>query len=172
MQLARQHGKVVGSSQLAVLFSAHVCQALRLSTLTARVARGLDLGRLRDANTVSEITGPARTSDLTHRPPSSIACQANGALVRELRVSAVPCGAGLRGTVVTKEPALTQEPFDTSEETRRDRREHGGASQRPDDDELASRTEQERLEAGLEDYDPNDVPPATDPLPEELTESE
>ena len=67
---------------------------------------------------------------------------------------------------------MTEEPFDTSEETRRDRREHGGAPLRPDDDELASRTQQERVEVGLEDYDPNDVPPATDPLPEELTESE
>jgi hypothetical protein len=44
----------------------------------------------------------------------------------------------------------------------RDRGEHAGAPARPDDDALARRTEQERVEAGLEAYDPDDVPPATD----------
>jgi hypothetical protein len=35
-----------------------------------------------------------------------------------------------------------------------------------DDDELARRTEAERASAGLTDYDPADVPPATDdPVP-------
>ncbi len=48
---------------------------------------------------------------------------------------------------------------------RRDRREHGGASARPDDDELARRTEQERVDAGVDAYDPDDVPPATDEAP-------
>lgn len=45
---------------------------------------------------------------------------------------------------------------------RPDRREHGGAPLHPDDDELALRTERERVEAGLEPYAPDDVPPATD----------
>lgn len=44
----------------------------------------------------------------------------------------------------------------------RNRREHGGAADRVDDDELARRTESERATAGLIDYDPADVPPATD----------
>ena len=58
-------------------------------------------------------------------------------------------------------------------EVRRDRREHGGASERPDDDALAERTEQERVDAGVDDYDPNAVPPATDdPVPTDITESE
>jgi hypothetical protein len=47
----------------------------------------------------------------------------------------------------------------------RDRREHGGAPQRLDDDELAEITEDERVEAGLDDYNPDEVPAATDPLP-------
>jgi hypothetical protein len=47
----------------------------------------------------------------------------------------------------------------------RDRREHGGASQRLNDDELAEITEDERVEAGLDDYNPDEVPSATDPLP-------
>jgi hypothetical protein len=57
-----------------------------------------------------------------------------------------------------------------TEEFHRDRREHGGASQRPDDDRLARLTEEERVEAGLDAYDPDEVPPATDvpPLPENL----
>jgi hypothetical protein len=43
----------------------------------------------------------------------------------------------------------------------------------PDDDELARRTERERVEAGVDDYDPEDVPPATDaPVPTDLTETE
>jgi hypothetical protein len=60
-------------------------------------------------------------------------------------------------------------------EVRRDRREHGGGGMpgHVDDDALAERTEQERVELGLDDYDPDDVPPATDdPVPTDLTESE
>lgn len=49
---------------------------------------------------------------------------------------------------------------------RRDRREHGGAPDRFDDDALAARTEQERADAGVTDYDPDEVPPATDVDPE------
>src|SRR5947209_8411522 len=45
---------------------------------------------------------------------------------------------------------------------RRDRREHGGAPFHPDDDALAARTERERVDAGLEAFDEDDVPPATD----------
>ena len=44
----------------------------------------------------------------------------------------------------------------------RERREHGGASQRLSDDRLAELTEEERVDAGLEDYDPDEVPPATE----------
>jgi hypothetical protein len=51
---------------------------------------------------------------------------------------------------------------DAGPEIHRDRREHGGAPTHPDDDALARRTESERVEAGLDDYDPDDVPPATD----------
>jgi hypothetical protein len=47
-------------------------------------------------------------------------------------------------------------------EVHRDRREHGGAPTHPDDDALAARTEAERVEAGIDAYDPADVPPATD----------
>lgn len=47
----------------------------------------------------------------------------------------------------------------------RDRREHGGASPYLDDDALAARTERERVEAGLDAFDPADVPPATDAPP-------
>ena len=50
-------------------------------------------------------------------------------------------------------------------EVRRDRREHGGAPDRLDDDALARRTEQERVDAGIDAFDPDDVPPATDEAP-------
>lgn len=47
----------------------------------------------------------------------------------------------------------------------RDRREHGGAPQRLDDDTLAEMAENERVDAGLDDYNPDEVPPATDAPP-------
>jgi hypothetical protein len=53
----------------------------------------------------------------------------------------------------------------TEPEFHRDRRQHGGASQRLDDDKLAELTEDERVEAGLDAYNPDEVPAATDPLP-------
>src|SRR6266536_3160579 len=62
---------------------------------------------------------------------------------------------------------MSTEPFETDVPAgHRDRREHGGASARANDDELALRTERERVEAGLEPYDAADVPPATDVDPE------
>ena len=55
----------------------------------------------------------------------------------------------------------------------RDRREHGGAPEHLDDDRLARLTEEERVEAGLDPFDPDEVPPATDaPVPTDLTETE
>jgi hypothetical protein len=47
----------------------------------------------------------------------------------------------------------------TDPEFHRDRREHGGAPQRLDDDRLADITEDERVEAGLDDFNPDEVPP-------------
>src|SRR2546423_15564654 len=59
----------------------------------------------------------------------------------------------------------------------RDRREHGGASQYIDndqDEQLARLTEEERVAAGLDAYDPDEVPPATDtpPQAEDITQNE
>jgi hypothetical protein len=66
------------------------------------------------------------------------------------------------------------EQDDFPERSHRDRREHGGASQRPDDDRLARLTEEERVAAGLDAYDPDEVPAATDtpPQPEDITQNE
>jgi hypothetical protein len=66
------------------------------------------------------------------------------------------------------------EPFESDIPVpHRDRREHGGMSARPNDDELELRTERERVEAGLEPYDSADVPPAADAtLPYDITETE
>lgn len=62
---------------------------------------------------------------------------------------------------------MSTEPFETDVPVgHRDRHEHGGASARLDDDALALRTERERVEAGVADYDPADVPPATDAAPQ------
>ena len=55
------------------------------------------------------------------------------------------------------------EPFESDVPApHRDRREHGGAADRPNDDELELRTERDRVEAGVEPYDSADVPPAAD----------
>ena len=59
-----------------------------------------------------------------------------------------------------------QESEQPAEQFHRDRREHGGTPGRLDDDRLARLTEEERVEAGLDDYDPDEVPPATDAPPE------
>jgi hypothetical protein len=61
----------------------------------------------------------------------------------------------------------------SEEEFHRDRREHGGAAQRLDDDKLARLTEEERVEAGVDAYDPDEVPPATDspPLTDDVTQT-
>ena len=62
---------------------------------------------------------------------------------------------------------MTQDRQDQpAEQFHRDRREHGGSPQHLDDDQLARLTEEERVEAGLDDYDPDEAPPATDAPPE------
>src|SRR5689334_25135664 len=63
-------------------------------------------------------------------------------------------------------PDLPDEPDQPDEQFRRDRREHGGSPDRIDDDQLARLTEEERVEAGVDDFDPDEVPPATDAPPE------
>lgn len=52
----------------------------------------------------------------------------------------------------------------------RRRSEHGGMPLRPDDDALELAVERDRVAAGLADYAPEDVPPATDPPPEDADE--
>ncbi len=66
-----------------------------------------------------------------------------------------------------------QDPEEPAEEFHRDRREHGGIPGHLDDDRLARLTEEERVAAGLDDYDRDEVPPATDAPPEpDLTRSD
>ena len=66
------------------------------------------------------------------------------------------------------------EQDDFPERFHRDRRAHGGIPQHLDDDQLARLTEEERVAAGLDAYDPDEVPPATDtpPQPEDVTQTE
>jgi hypothetical protein len=59
------------------------------------------------------------------------------------------------------EPTL-DDVIEPTEQAIPDRHEHGKYPAHVNDDELARRTEQERIAAGLDDYDPNDVPPATE----------
>lgn len=48
---------------------------------------------------------------------------------------------------------------------------HGKMPENIDDDVYEAAAEQERVAAGLADYAPGDVPPATDPLPSEASEA-
>ena len=54
------------------------------------------------------------------------------------------------------------------------RSEHGGEIDRLDEDQLARLTEEERVAAGVDDYDPDEVPPATDtpPLTDDIRQTE
>ncbi len=52
-----------------------------------------------------------------------------------------------------------------ADEVHRDRREHGGPGGSTTT-RLAERTAEERVEAGVADYNPDDVPPATDADPD------
>jgi hypothetical protein len=62
---------------------------------------------------------------------------------------------------------------DLPEEFHRNRHEHGGRIDRLDDDHLARLTEEERVAAGLDAYDPDEVPPATDEPPTpDITQSD
>src|ERR1700735_1394403 len=66
-----------------------------------------------------------------------------------------------------------QTPDQPDEQFRRDRHEHGGAPDRINDDQLARLTEEERGEAGIDAFDPDEGPPATHaPPPPALTQSE
>ena len=68
--------------------------------------------------------------------------------------------AKLRDRLVDCLTSRLDDIIETEESAHRDRHEHGGASARPNDDELQYRTEEERVELGLDDYDPDSVPPA------------
>jgi len=66
-----------------------------------------------------------------------------------------------------------EDPDQPAARFHRDRREHGGASEHLDDDQLAHLAEEERVDAGLDDYDPDEVPPATDtPGSEDVTQTD
>ncbi|HTT52018.1 MAG TPA: hypothetical protein VMH35_11515 [Streptosporangiaceae bacterium] len=67
---------------------------------------------------------------------------------------------------------LPPEPPREPSEFHRDRRQHGGEIDRLNDDQLAELTEEERVDAGLDPFEPDEVPPATDdPVPTDVTDS-
>jgi hypothetical protein len=62
---------------------------------------------------------------------------------------------------------MSEQTSEPAEEFRRDRHEHGGAPAHLNDDQLARLTQEERVEAGVDAYDPDEVPPATDAPPQQ-----
>ncbi|HEY3009346.1 MAG TPA: hypothetical protein VGJ63_14940 [Micromonosporaceae bacterium] len=93
------------------------------------------------------------------------------AVAERARVCTIPSAPQARPSQTGN---MASEEFHTeAAEGQRDRRFHGGAPDHLDDDELERRTEAERVEAGLEPYDPDDVPPAADaPVPSDITETD
>jgi hypothetical protein len=80
-------------------------------------------------------------------------------------------GGGAMSEQDPDEPSEFTEQF--AERFHRSRRTHGGEIDRLDDDQLARLTEEERTAAGVDDYDPDEVPPATDTPPQtNITQSE
>jgi hypothetical protein len=69
---------------------------------------------------------------------------------------------------------MSEQDEEFAEQFHRDRRVHGGEIDRLDDDQLARLTEEERVAAGLDPYDPDEVPPATDtpPLTDDITQTD
>jgi len=78
-----------------------------------------------------------------------------------MRVPAPRRELGTMMSTPSDEPAL-DDVIEPTEPAPRDRHEHGKMPSRPNDGELARRTEQERVEVGIEDYDPDSVPPAAE----------
>jgi hypothetical protein len=67
---------------------------------------------------------------------------------------------------------LPPEPPHEPAEFHRRRTEHGGEIDRLNEDQLAELTEEERVDAGVAAYDPDEVPPATDdPVPTDVSDS-
>ena len=62
----------------------------------------------------------------------------------------------------TRSDDLPDDPPEDPAAFHRDRREHGGAAGHLDDDRLARLTEEERVDAGLDAYAPDDVPDAAE----------
>jgi hypothetical protein len=68
--------------------------------------------------------------------------------------------------VLLKGEQMTEQNADQpADQFRPDRREHAKASERLDDEQLARQAEEERVAAGLDAYDPDEVPAATDSRP-------
>jgi hypothetical protein len=86
----------------------------------------------------------------------------------------LPSPATPNGGVMTEQdPDRLPDPDLLPEDFHRSRREHPGKLERLDDDQLARLAEEERVDAGLDDYDPDEVPPATDEPPEpDIAQSE
>jgi hypothetical protein len=66
---------------------------------------------------------------------------------------------------------LPPEPPHEPSEFHHSRRQHGGEIDRFNEDQLAELTEEERVDLGVDAFDPDEVPPATDdPVPTDVTD--
>ena len=152
---------------LAFAHGPHFCLGAHLARLEAEVAIGTLLSRLPRLRL--DLRYPSAPRGLVFRKPPDLRVRWTG---RPPRVDA-PRPGNLDHTANTGGGAMSEQD-DFAERFHRDRREHAGASQRLDDDQLARLTEEERVAAGLDAYDPDEVPPATDtpPQPEDITQTE
>jgi hypothetical protein len=62
----------------------------------------------------------------------------------------------------TNDAPTLDDVIEPTESAPHDRSQHGGMPLHPNDDALEHRTQQERVQLGLADYDPDQVPSATE----------
>ncbi len=175
---------------LAFAHGPHFCLGAHLARLEAQVAIGILLGRLPRLRL--DLRYPSAPRGLVFRKPPDLRVRWNRSTLLAARNSQDPAdlaidARGLRSQVESMRPrpgnldhtantggGAMSEQDDFAERFHRDRHEHAGASQRLDDDQLARLTEEERVAAGLDAYDPDEVPSATDtpPQPEDITLNE
>jgi hypothetical protein len=137
-------------------------------------AGGPDRHRGRAGRATRVAPGPQVPKRAARPGVPQAACSAGALEPTRGRIKVAWLRAAIRGGVMSEQDSSQSEQdldeaaefageFD--ERFRRRRREHGGEIDRLDDDQLARLTEEERVAAGVDDYDPDEVPPATDTPP-------
>jgi len=162
------------AKHLAFAHGPHFCLGAHLARLEARVAVETMLDRLPRLRLAPGF--PAAPRGLVFRKPADLrvcwAPRRGDAGYAATWTQAGPAGGGSMSEQDPDEPSEFAEQF--ADRFHRHRDEHGGEIDRLDDNQAARLTEEERVAAGVDDFDPEEVPPATDtpPLTQDVTQTE